>query len=60
VSFFQRIREGLSRTAQQIVDRFDELADAGAQHIIASVAAIEDPAQLETIGRDIVPHLRDL
>ena len=47
-------------SAQQIVDRFGELADAGAQHIIASVAAIDDPAQLETIGRDIVPHLRDL
>jgi len=26
VSFFQRIREGLSRTTQQIVDRFDEIA----------------------------------
>jgi fused signal recognition particle receptor len=27
VSFLQRIREGLSRTAQQIVDRFDEIAE---------------------------------
>jgi fused signal recognition particle receptor len=26
VTFFQRIREGLSRTTQQIVDRFDEIA----------------------------------
>jgi fused signal recognition particle receptor len=26
MSFFQRIREGLSRTTQQIVDRFDEIA----------------------------------
>jgi fused signal recognition particle receptor len=26
VSFFQRIREGLSRTTQQIVDRFDDIA----------------------------------
>jgi fused signal recognition particle receptor len=26
VSFFERIREGLSRTTQQIVDRFDEIA----------------------------------
>jgi fused signal recognition particle receptor len=26
VSFFQRIREGLSRTTQQIVDRFDEIS----------------------------------
>jgi fused signal recognition particle receptor len=27
MSFFQRIREGLSRTTQQIVDRFDEIAN---------------------------------
>src|SRR4029077_9453805 len=26
MSFFQRIREGLSRTTQQIVDRFDDIA----------------------------------
>jgi alkanesulfonate monooxygenase SsuD/methylene tetrahydromethanopterin reductase-like flavin-dependent oxidoreductase (luciferase family) len=45
---------------QQIVDRFGELADAGAQQVIANVVAIHDPAQLETIGRDILPQLRDL
>jgi F420-dependent oxidoreductase-like protein len=45
---------------QQIVDRFGELSDAGAQHIIASVVSIDDPAQLETIGRDILPHLKAL
>src|SRR6202007_1097385 len=41
--------------ASEIVDWFGELADAGAQAVIASVAGIEDPAQLEAIGRDIVP-----
>ena len=44
----------------RIVDRFGELADAGAQHLIVSVADVHDPKQLETIGRDIVPQLRDL
>ena len=44
----------------RIVDRFGELADAGAQHVIVSVADVHDPKQLETIGRDIVPQLRDL
>jgi len=44
----------------RIVDRFGELADAGAQHVIVSVADVHDPRQLETIGRDIVPQLRDL
>jgi F420-dependent oxidoreductase-like protein len=44
----------------RIVDRFGELADAGAQHVIVSVANVHDPEQLEAIGRDIVPQLRDL
>jgi F420-dependent oxidoreductase-like protein len=45
---------------QQIVDRFGELSDAGAQTIIASVVSIDDPSQLETIGREILPHLKAL
>jgi F420-dependent oxidoreductase-like protein len=45
---------------QQTVDRFGELADAGAQHIIANVVGIHDPANLETIGREIVPQVRAL
>src|SRR5262249_7503269 len=44
----------------QIVDRFGELADAGVQHIISSVVGIDDPAKLETIGREILPQIRAL
>jgi F420-dependent oxidoreductase-like protein len=44
----------------RIVDRFGELADAGAQHVIVSVSDVDDPKHLETIGREIVPQLRDL
>lgn len=44
----------------QIVDRFGELADAGAQHVIFSIVNIDDPAQLETIGRDMVPQVKAL
>jgi F420-dependent oxidoreductase-like protein len=44
----------------QVVDRFGELSDAGAQTVIFSVANVHDPRQLETIGREIVPQLRDL
>jgi len=47
-------------SASEIVDWFGELADAGAQTVIASVAAISDPAQLDAVGRDIVPQLRGL
>ena len=47
-------------SANEIVDWFGELADAGAQHVIASVPGIADPAQLEAIGRDIIPQLKGL
>jgi F420-dependent oxidoreductase-like protein len=47
-------------SAGQVVDRFGELADAGAQHVIFSVADVDDLANLETIGREIVPQLRGL
>jgi F420-dependent oxidoreductase-like protein len=47
-------------TPAQIVDRFGELADAGAQHIIFSVRGVEEPGRLELIGREILPQLRSL
>ncbi len=45
---------------QQVVDRFGELADAGAQHVIFSVADVWKPGTIETLGRDVLPALRDL
>jgi alkanesulfonate monooxygenase SsuD/methylene tetrahydromethanopterin reductase-like flavin-dependent oxidoreductase (luciferase family) len=48
------------RPASAYVDWFGELADAGAQTVIVSVAAVDDPAQLDAIGRDIIPQLREL
>jgi len=44
----------------QVVDRFGELADAGAQHVVVNVPNVHDPSMLETIGRDILPQLRAL
>jgi len=41
-----------------IVDRFGELGDAGAQHVIASLRDVHDLANIETVGRDIIPALR--
>jgi F420-dependent oxidoreductase-like protein len=49
-----------SEAPAQIVDRFGELADAGAQSVIFSVRNVDDPAVLETLGRDVLPQLRDL
>ena len=43
-----------------VVDRFGELADAGAQHVIFSVRGVDDTSKLELIGRDVIPHLRSL
>jgi alkanesulfonate monooxygenase SsuD/methylene tetrahydromethanopterin reductase-like flavin-dependent oxidoreductase (luciferase family) len=51
---------GSSHTPTQIVDRFGELADAGAQHVIFSVRDVWDPAKLELIGRDVIPQTRTL
>ena len=44
----------------QVVDRFGELSDAGAQHVIFSVNNLADPANLEILGRDVLPQLRGL
>lgn len=43
-----------------IVDRFGELADAGAQHVIFSVRDVHDVSKLELIGREVLPQLRGL
>ena len=43
-----------------IVDRFGELSDAGAQHVIFSVRDLWDPAKLELLGRDVLPAVQKL
>ena len=45
---------------QQVVDRFGELSDAGAQHVIFSVRDAWDPRVLEVLARDVVPALHAL
>jgi len=47
-------------STSQVVDRFGELSDAGAQHLIFSVDDVDKPENLEAIGRDVIPQLRDL
>ncbi len=49
-----------AETPAQVVERFGELADAGAQHVIFSLHGVADTAKLELIGRDVVPSLRGL
>lgn len=51
---------GGTETPGRIVDRFGELADAGAQHVIFSVRNVDDVSKLELLGRSVIPQLRSL
>jgi F420-dependent oxidoreductase-like protein len=44
----------------QVVDHFGDLSDAGAQHVVLSLADVIDPKNLETVGREILPQVRGL
>jgi F420-dependent oxidoreductase-like protein len=64
-STLQNVRIGTDRATgtespARIVDRFGDLADAGAQHVIVSVNTLADPGPLEVLGRDVIPQLRSL
>jgi F420-dependent oxidoreductase-like protein len=43
-----------------VVNRFGELSDAGAEHIIIGMRGLPDPVALDLIGRDVIPQLRGL
>ena len=49
-----------TESPHQVVDRFGELSDAGAEHIIFELKDVHDPEYLETVGRDIMPALHAL
>ncbi len=51
---------GGTETPSRVVDRFGELSDAGAQHVIFSLRGVDDVSRLELIGRDVIPALRRL
>jgi F420-dependent oxidoreductase-like protein len=51
---------GQGESPTQVVDRFGELSDAGAQHVIFSVRDAWNPAAMEILGRDVLPELRKL
>ena len=47
-------------TANQVVDRFGDLGDAGAQHVIVEIKSVHEPDRLEVFGRDVIPALKAL
>jgi F420-dependent oxidoreductase-like protein len=46
--------------AAQVVDRFGELSDAGAEHVIFELKDVHEPAYLDQVGRHILPALHAL
>ena len=48
------------QTPSSIVERFGDLSDAGAQHVIFSLRDVENPATLEALGREVIPQLHAL
>ena len=51
---------GDGESPQQVIDRFGELADAGAQHVIFGVHDVWDPRAIEALGRDVLPEVAKL
>ena len=51
---------GRGESPQQVIDRFGELSDAGAQHVIFEAKDVSDPRVIEALGRDLLPALRAL
>jgi F420-dependent oxidoreductase-like protein len=52
--------DGNGDSPAQIVDRFGELSDAGAQHVVFSARDDWDPRVMEILARDVVPEVHAL
>jgi alkanesulfonate monooxygenase SsuD/methylene tetrahydromethanopterin reductase-like flavin-dependent oxidoreductase (luciferase family) len=46
-------------TPDQVIERFGELGDAGAQHVLFSIRDVWQTDQLEVLGSTLLPQLRD-
>jgi F420-dependent oxidoreductase-like protein len=51
---------GRGESPAEVVDRFGELSDAGAEHVIFELKDVHEPDHLERIGRDVLPALQAL
>ncbi len=49
-----------AESPDQVVERFGNLAEAGAQHVLASVRGVSDVTRLERIGAEVIPQLREM
>ena len=46
------------QSADEIVERYGRLVEAGAQHLIFAVRGVADTARLERVAADVIPQLR--
>jgi F420-dependent oxidoreductase-like protein len=64
-STLQNVRLSLGGTGggespAQVVARFGELSDAGAQHVIVELQNVHEPGRLDRFGADVLPGLQAL
>jgi F420-dependent oxidoreductase-like protein len=50
---------GRGESADQVIDRFGDLADAGADHVIFSIPRVFDPARIAAVAK-VIPALQAL
>ena len=48
-----------AQSADEVVETYGRLAEAGAQHLIFSVRGVADTSRLERIAADVFPQLQD-
>ena len=48
-----------TETPAAVIDRFGELGDAGAQHVLFSIRDVWRTEQIELLGSTLLPQLRD-
>jgi hypothetical protein len=47
-------------SAEQLVDRFGRLGDAGVQQVIINTADVHNPDAIELLATEVIPQLRDV
>ena len=55
----RRTARAANETPDQVIERFGELGDAGAQHILFSVRDVWQTDKLELLGSTLLTQLRD-
>lgn len=51
---------GSGEAADEVVERFGDLADAGAQHVIVDLKGVHEAGRLEAFGRTVLPQMAAL